>query len=433
VPNQAVVTLSTIAYNADPTGTVNSAGNIEVGSGGPGNQVTPVAFFDTQVSGLAPGSGAGLLTAYSCIVPDAQANDVQLFYDNGGVWNPVGAGQTTAIQLDSPRTGEATVTFSVTYTDATTPAVSNLTGTVFTIGVPLSATTPAPTIILVTSATADGSYSVGAVVPIQVTLDHVVTVTGVPQLALNSGGTANYASGSGGSTLTFTYAVAAGENSSRLDESSANALTLNGGSIVDGNGNSAILAVPAPAAAGSLGANKNIVIDTVAPTVVDFLVLFGNQSYSLVSNTAALAGRLDLPWQVTGVEVVFSKAVYAADVNSLTGVSATGFSGLGTKTLTWTFAQLPTAGSFTLSLHGSGPDAVKDLAGNALASGANNNQSFKVLVGDFNGDGKVNASDLQLVKNALSAAYNVFADFDGSGTVDINDYNLCRANLNKHL
>jgi hypothetical protein len=59
--------------------------------------------------------------------------------------------------------------------------------------------------------------------------------------------------------------------------------------------------------------------------------------------------------------------------------------------------------------------------------------SRKVLIGDFNGDGKVNASDLQLVKNALSAAYNVFADFNGDGVVDLNDYNICRANLNKHL
>ena len=56
-----------------------------------------------------------------------------------------------------------------------------------------------------------------------------VTVTGTPQLALNSGGTASYSSGSGTSTLTFTYTVAAGQNSPTLDYTSTTALTLNGG------------------------------------------------------------------------------------------------------------------------------------------------------------------------------------------------------------
>ena len=58
-------------------------------------------------------------------------------------------------------------------------------------------------------------------------------VTGTPQLALNSGGTASYTSGSGTSTLTFTYTVAAGQNSPKLDYTSTSALTLNGGTIFD--------------------------------------------------------------------------------------------------------------------------------------------------------------------------------------------------------
>jgi FKBP-type peptidyl-prolyl cis-trans isomerase len=52
-----------------------------------------------------------------------------------------------------------------------------------------------------------------------------------------------------------------------LDYASVNALTLNGGTIVDQASNQAAnLTLPAPGAAGSLGANKNIVINASTPT-----------------------------------------------------------------------------------------------------------------------------------------------------------------------
>ena len=85
---------------------------------------------------------------------------------------------------------------------------------------------------------------------------------------MNSGGTASYASGSGTSTLTFTYTVAAGQSANPLDEASATALTLNGGTIFDTvgtNPNAAVLTLPAPGTTGSLGKNKAIAIDTTAP------------------------------------------------------------------------------------------------------------------------------------------------------------------------
>ena len=93
--------------------------------------------------------------------------------------------------------------------------------------------TTAPTVTGVTSTTANGTYGVGSLITITVAWSEAVVVTGTPQLALNSGGTANYASGSGTSTLTFNYTVAAGQNSSQLDYTSTAALTLNGGTIFD--------------------------------------------------------------------------------------------------------------------------------------------------------------------------------------------------------
>src|SRR4029079_4769573 len=112
-------------------------------------------------------------------------------------------------------------------------------------------TTP-PTVTNVSSTAANGSYPVGAVIPVTVTFSEPVTVTGTPQLALNSGGTANYSSGSGTSTLTFSYTVAAGQNSVDLDYTSSGSLSLNGGTIKDTDSQNANLTLPAPGAAGSL-------------------------------------------------------------------------------------------------------------------------------------------------------------------------------------
>src|SRR4029079_11214778 len=75
----------------------------------------------------------------------------------------------------------------------------------------------------------------------------------------------NYASGSGTSSLTFTYTVQAGDMSSDLDYKATSSLALNSGSIKDAAGNDATLTLASPGAAGSLGANKAIVIDTTAP------------------------------------------------------------------------------------------------------------------------------------------------------------------------
>ena len=124
-----------------------------------------------------------------------------------------------------------------------------------------------PTVSNVNSSTANGSYKAAATVSIQVNFSEAVTVTGTPQLALNSGATVNYASGSGTSALTFTYTVAGGESSADLDYTATTSLTLNGGTIKDAATNNATLTLPTVGGASSLGGQKNIVIDTTAPTV----------------------------------------------------------------------------------------------------------------------------------------------------------------------
>ncbi|GGE87017.1 hypothetical protein GCM10011317_50150 [Niveispirillum cyanobacteriorum] len=149
--------------------------------------------------------------------------------------------------------------------NATSVAMRDSTGISFrTASVPAG-----PTVTGVTSSTNDGSYNAGDTVSIQVTFSEAVTVTGTPQLTLETGTTdrvVNYASGSGSSTLTFTYTVQAGDTSADLDYISTSALALNGGTIVATSGGAtALLTLATPGATNSLGANKAIIIDTTAP------------------------------------------------------------------------------------------------------------------------------------------------------------------------
>ena len=135
------------------------------------------------------------------------------------------------------------------------------------IGYTLNSAAPG-SVTNVTSTAANGTYGVGALIAIQVTFSEAVTVSGIPQLALNSGGVAAYSSGSGSSTLNFAYTVAAGQSSSHLDYASSAALTLNGGTIQGSGGGAVSLTLPAPGAAGSLSANKSLAIASAAAITI---------------------------------------------------------------------------------------------------------------------------------------------------------------------
>ncbi len=316
--------------------------------------------------------------------------------------------------------------FSATHVYPTAPAIAafpvGVTVTDDDLGVGTAAAVvdlKAAAVTNVSSATANGTYGTGAVVLVSVTFTQIVFASGSPRLALNSGGTAVYQSGSGTTTLTFAYTVGAGQASADLDASSATALSVNGGSVVGLALTPAALALPAPGAVGSLGANKNLVIDAVAPTVVAYRVLYGNgRSFDLVGSD-----RVRVPWQITGIQVVFSKPIAAGGLGSLTGLPATGFTGLGTTTLTWTFAAVG-IGRFDTTLLGTGALALTDAAGNRLAGGVSVDRTVRVLFGDYNDDGVVNAVDLVrvfLARTTASVAYDLFADLNGDGVVNLAD------------
>jgi hypothetical protein len=287
----------------------------------------------------------------------------------------------------------------------------------------------------VTSTKPDGAYGAGVVIPITVTFSKLVDVTGTPLLALNSGGTATYTGGNGTFTaLTFTYTIQAGENAADLDAASATALTLNGGTIRDHLfGTPVPLNVPVGAAnPNSLAAQKNLVIDTTAPSVVDYRVVFGSKSYSLNGSV-----RFDLPWRITGIQVVFDEPIAAGAAASLTGLAADRLTGLGTTTLTWRLSTPLVQGSPATALADSGPNALTDPAGNPIRPFS---QGFNVLWGDFDGNGVVDGRDEAAVRGHQagpyqpgSAGYNLFADLSGDGIVNLVDVGIARSRNGTHL
>lgn len=129
------------------------------------------------------------------------------------------------------------------FNDDSSPGVINvMSGTDITlmeaIGYTTGSTSPppsGPTITAVSESPNSGVVNTGAHVTITIAFNEAVTVSGgVPSLALNDGGTAGYTSGSGTETLTFTYAVVAGQNTTDLQISSLN---LNNATIANDGAN----------------------------------------------------------------------------------------------------------------------------------------------------------------------------------------------------
>ena len=224
-------------------------------------------------------------------------------------------------------------------------------------------TTP-PSVTSVTSSTANGTYKVGDVISVQVGFSENVTVTGTPQLTLETGSTdrtVNYASGSGTATLTFLYTVQAGDIASDLDYTSTTALALNGGSIRDAASNNAVLTLASPGVAGSLGANKNLVIDGIAPTVSGVTSSTANGTYKI--------------GDVISVQVGFSEVVTVSGTPQITletgatDRAVTYSSGSGTGTLTFNYtvqagdssADLDYVSASSLVLNGG---TIRDASGN---------------------------------------------------------------------
>uniref|UniRef100_UPI0025D1309E beta strand repeat-containing protein n=1 Tax=uncultured Pedobacter sp. TaxID=246139 RepID=UPI0025D1309E len=199
----------------------------------------------------------------------------------------------------------------------------------------------APTVTSV-SVPANTTYGIGQALSFTVNFSGNVTVTGTPQLDITLGAaskSANYVSGSGTSSLTFSYTVASGDLDA--DGISIGTLGLNGGTIKDASDNNATLTL------NNVASTANVLVDGVAPTVVII---------STAGASGGSTGTSPIPFTVT-----FSESITGFIAGDLTVGNATisGFSGSGT---TYTFNATPTAnGAVTISVLA---NVAQDAAGN---------------------------------------------------------------------
>ena len=246
------------------TSTVNGVAQLAVGTSAvtaqisetiPGTPTAPTAVAGDGSATVTVTAGSGGAPASYLVSASPQVGGVTKTCTVTGA-----SGSCTVTGL----TNGVAYTFTTTATNGSgTSAASSASNSV------TPADTTAPTVSGVNSSTANGSYGVGSSISIQVTFSEVVTVGGTPQLTIETGATdrtVNYVSGSGSNTLTFTYVVQAGDNSADLNYIETSPLTLNSGTIKDAANNNATLTLPSSGAAGSLSANKAIVVDTTAPT-----------------------------------------------------------------------------------------------------------------------------------------------------------------------
>ncbi|WP_168219081.1 cadherin domain-containing protein [Limnoglobus roseus] len=241
----------------------------------------------------------------------------------------------------------------------------------------------------------------------------------------------------------FTYALVAGDGS-----------TDNGSFTIDGNqlktaaafdfevkSNYAIRVRVTDAAGVSFTRVFTVsVVNLPGPTVTGIRGYYGNgRSIDLLTTT-----RKVLPWSITAIEVTFSAPVTAQAASlslpySITPVIISGVTGSGTNTIRWTFLNGLTTVNSPLILSAAGGNAIvsvsgqEPIAGNGVTDGTQYTRTLKVLQGDFDDNGVVNATDAALVYKVIGTAYNAFADVDGDGDVDMDDFNLVRNRIGRSL
>ena len=233
----------------------------------PATPVVASVTVDTGISTTDQITNDNTLT----VTGTAAANSIVKVFDGGvlvGTTTASGTGAysiTTSVLADGVHSA-----LTVTATDLAGNASGAATITPWTID------TVAPVVDMVADTTdSDGTYRKGQTLTIELTLDEVVYVTGVPCLDLNSGGLAEYVSGSGTNTLVFTYLIQPGESTPVGSFLSVLGFDLTNGSISDAAGNIPALLLNT-VTNGNLDANNQLVVEsrlsvTLMPYVGSFI------------------------------------------------------------------------------------------------------------------------------------------------------------------
>ncbi|RYZ54966.1 MAG: hypothetical protein EOP07_15045 [Proteobacteria bacterium] len=202
--------------------------------------------------------------------------------------------------------------------------------------VPVLIDTVRPTITNVTSTTADGTYGSAASINVQIVFSEPVTFTvGVGQylrLQATTGSqpAVDFSAGSGTNTISGSFTTSSGYSTPDMDYVNTSSLA---GTYTDAAGNTSQKVLPTPGAAGSLGANKAIVVDAVPPTVTNITSTLANGAYG--------------PGNIVDIQLTFSKVVNVTGtpritLNTTPATRTVNYSsGSGTNTLTFNYT-IPT-------------------------------------------------------------------------------------------
>ena len=201
-----------------------------------------LSFNDGGTATYVSGSGTKALTFKYTVMPGENTADLMIStFKLNGATIADGAGNAANLSLAGIPQGSPSV-------DTKTPTVAS----VVTSGAGITS--------------GRGDIAAGTTVMLTVNLSEAVMVAGgTPTLTLNDGGTATLTGGSGTNALTFSYTVAAGQNTPDL---SVKAINLNGATVKDGAGNAADLTGAVTNPSGTLQ------VDTSA-----HLTHVGNQYY----------------------------------------------------------------------------------------------------------------------------------------------------------
>ena len=354
-------TYSLTATQADTAGNSGTSGAQSVSV----DRTAPTVSSIAPTSTLSNGATANFTVTFDHAAFGVDAANFSLTtsgVSGASITGVTGSGATWTVAVNTG-TGDGTIRVNLaSVTPAITDAAGNALTVLFSAGTDLTVDKTAPTVTNVTSALTDGSYKATQLIAITVTFSEAVNVTGTPTLTLATGTPAttavNYASGSGTATLTFNYTVAAGNNNADLDYSSISALGV-AGTIVDPAGNAADRTLPTPGASGSLGLNKNLVIDTAAPTVINVSSTLADGSYK-AGQVVPVTVQFNEPVTVTGTPAL------TLSTPGNTGVNFSSFSG-DTLTFNYTVAAGNTSADLNYAATGSlsGAGTILDAAGNA--------------------------------------------------------------------
>ena len=235
----------------------------------------------------------------------------------------------------------------------TAKASDNASNTTTTSAVTATVDTLAPTLTSIVATPATAALNAGKTVNLTANFSEVVAVgSGTPTLNLNDGGTATYVSGSSSSALTFTYTIAAGQNTSDLQVNG-----FNGAIIQDGAGNSANLS--GITAANPVNPTGTLKIDTTAPTVISVVA---SPSTGTIATGKTVKINLNMNENVTVATSAGKPMLLLND-----GGTATYASGSGTSSLVFNYKVPSGQGTPDLQVIGielPASGAIQDPAGN---------------------------------------------------------------------